>query len=87
MTGKEGVKLGSVRHRGRASNAGHDHGRREVTESAEIDLAVDVQLIERRIVPMGKAAAADPQGQAVREAQMGKNPADQVIAGATEGGL
>jgi len=72
---------------GSDSFTGQGKGGREVAAGAEIDLAVDAQLIESRIVPMRKAVAADPQGHAVREAQAGKNPADQVVAGASEGGL
>lgn len=72
---------------GSYNDASHDRGRREVTAGAKIDLALEAQVIERRIVPMREAASADPQGQAVREAQAGENSADQVVAGTTEGGL
>ena len=35
--------------------ASYDHCSREVTEGAEIDFALEAQLIERRIIPMRSA--------------------------------
>jgi hypothetical protein len=70
-------------------DARHDlrHGGREGAEGAQLDLAFDLHLIQRRIIPMREAEAADAKRQAIRQAQMGKGVADQDVTRRANGGL
>jgi hypothetical protein len=64
----------------RDGGGGSGHGGREVAEGAEIHFAFEAQLIERRVVPMRAALAADAQRQAGRKAQLGQGPANEDVA-------
>ena len=70
----------------RDSGGGLGHGTREITASAEIDVALKAQMFECQIVPICEAPATDPQGQAGREAQMGEGFAEQNFTLRAEGG-
>jgi hypothetical protein len=65
----------------------HRRGSREGAEGAQIDLALDLHLIQRRVIPMRQAEAVDAKRQAIREAEMGKRVADQDVARCAKGRL
>ncbi len=73
-------------HVGGDGGAGQGHGSREILSTAKLDVPVEAQVFEIRMVPMRAAAATDSQGQAAREARMGERPANEGVARAEQGG-
>lgn len=72
---------------GGCGTTGISHRPREGAEGAGLDLALDVQLVQRRVIPMCQAEAADAKRQAIRQAQVSEGVAYKDLARRAKRGL
>jgi hypothetical protein len=71
------------------SDGRHDprHGSREGAKGTQLDLAFDLHLVQRRVIPMRQAKAAGAKRRALRDAQMGERVADKNVTRRAKRGL